>query len=171
MSQIAARFGGSKATVYNYFPSKEELFFEVVRHAAESQGGGSIADVLQTPGGLREVLHALGDHIVRTISSPHILTMLRTVVAESGRSRLGQIFYEKGMQLAWQHVKDYLSEAVQKGHLIAADPEQMTMHLKALYEAQVRDELLFGVLTEVPEERRTHIVSEAVAVFLRAYGK
>ena len=91
-------------------------------------------------------------------------------MAESGRSRLGQIFYEKGMQLAWQHVKDYLRDAVQKGQLIAADLDQMTRHLKALYEAQVRDELLFGVLTEVPDERRKRIVSEAVAVFLRAYG-
>ena len=31
MSEIAARLGGSKATLYSYFPSKEELFFGVVQ--------------------------------------------------------------------------------------------------------------------------------------------
>lgn len=30
MSEICTRVGGSKATLYNYFPSKEELFFEVM---------------------------------------------------------------------------------------------------------------------------------------------
>ncbi len=27
MEEIRARIGGSKATLYNYFPSKEKLFF------------------------------------------------------------------------------------------------------------------------------------------------
>ncbi|CAG1012445.1 partial putative HTH-type transcriptional regulator YvdT, partial [Anaerolineales bacterium] len=30
MSEICARVGGSKATLYNYFSSKDELFFEVM---------------------------------------------------------------------------------------------------------------------------------------------
>src|SRR5271155_6176249 len=35
MSTIAARLGGSKATLYNYFGSKEELFVAVVEHKCE----------------------------------------------------------------------------------------------------------------------------------------
>ena len=35
MSEIRGRVGGSKATLYNYFPSKEKLFFEVMYHAKE----------------------------------------------------------------------------------------------------------------------------------------
>ncbi|MCD4482957.1 TetR/AcrR family transcriptional regulator, partial [Chromobacterium vaccinii] len=31
MSEISARAGGSKATLYNYFPSKEALFLDVMR--------------------------------------------------------------------------------------------------------------------------------------------
>lgn len=30
MSEICRRVGGSKATIYSYFPSKELLFFEVM---------------------------------------------------------------------------------------------------------------------------------------------
>lgn len=37
MSEICRRVGGSKATIYNYFPSKELLFFEVMRQANESE--------------------------------------------------------------------------------------------------------------------------------------
>ena len=37
MSDIRERIGGSKATLYNYFPSKEKLFFEVMHHAKEAE--------------------------------------------------------------------------------------------------------------------------------------
>ena len=39
MSDIRARIGGSKATLYNYFPSKEKLFFEVMYQAKELELG------------------------------------------------------------------------------------------------------------------------------------
>ena len=35
MDEIAARTGASKATVYGYFGSKQELFLAVIRDAAE----------------------------------------------------------------------------------------------------------------------------------------
>src|ERR1700721_3771942 len=46
MSSIAARLGGSKGTLYNYFKNKEELFEAQVRdmcgHGAERMLGGAI---------------------------------------------------------------------------------------------------------------------------------
>jgi AcrR family transcriptional regulator len=36
MSEICTRLGGSKATLYNYFPSKEALFLEVMFQASEA---------------------------------------------------------------------------------------------------------------------------------------
>ena len=37
MSTIAARLGGSKGTLYNYFKSKEELFDAFVRRACSTR--------------------------------------------------------------------------------------------------------------------------------------
>lgn len=37
MSEICARVGGSKATIYNYFASKEELFSEVMFLSTEAE--------------------------------------------------------------------------------------------------------------------------------------
>ena len=36
MCEIRDRVGGSKATLYSYFPSKEDLFFEVIFSAIET---------------------------------------------------------------------------------------------------------------------------------------
>ena len=37
MSEIASRVGGSKATLYNYFRSKEEIFIAVMESSATAQ--------------------------------------------------------------------------------------------------------------------------------------
>ena len=39
MSTIAARLGGSKGTLYNYFKSKEELFEAYIRETCGRMGG------------------------------------------------------------------------------------------------------------------------------------
>ena len=51
MSMIAARVGGSKGTLYNYFKSKDELFAAYIdRHCVWQQQG--MADLLSGDGDL-----------------------------------------------------------------------------------------------------------------------
>ena len=42
MSEITAEVGGSKATIYSHFPSKEELFVECMMAAAENYMAGTL---------------------------------------------------------------------------------------------------------------------------------
>ena len=61
MSQIAARVGGSKATLYNYFSSKDELFAAVI----EEFGRQKIADAftsLKPEAPLEQELCRFGEH-------------------------------------------------------------------------------------------------------------
>ena len=58
MSDIRARIGGSKATLYNYFPSKEKLFFEVMYQATERELGAITAALNPDTDDLKqELLH------------------------------------------------------------------------------------------------------------------
>lgn len=43
MDEIAARVGGSKATLYRYFESKDALFQELLRRAATEQNSPMLA--------------------------------------------------------------------------------------------------------------------------------
>ena len=43
MSEIRARVGGSKETLYHYFPSKEILFFEVMSRSTEAASPSTTA--------------------------------------------------------------------------------------------------------------------------------
>ena len=42
VSEITAEVGGSKATIYSHFPSKEELFVECMLAAAENYMAGTL---------------------------------------------------------------------------------------------------------------------------------
>ena len=57
MSEICTRLGGSKATIYNYFPSKEALFVEVMFQASEADFQNTMlalqADSQDLPAALR----------------------------------------------------------------------------------------------------------------------
>ena len=58
MSAIAAKLGGSKGTLYNYFRSKEELFEAIMQEAC---GGDEVAlAAIHEGGDLHTVLHRLG---------------------------------------------------------------------------------------------------------------
>src|SRR5689334_20666387 len=45
ISEITAQFGGSRATIYSHFPSKEELFVECMTAALEDYITGAVAQL------------------------------------------------------------------------------------------------------------------------------
>ena len=55
MSQIAAKVGGSKATLYNYFPSKKDLFVALADEES-TQIFAPLFDVSEMRGDIRTVL-------------------------------------------------------------------------------------------------------------------
>src|ERR1700728_4072656 len=60
MSEIAARLGGSKGTLYNYFRSKEELFAAIMIDTCEGPANALFDHLPSTDGGLRPALIEMG---------------------------------------------------------------------------------------------------------------
>src|ERR1700760_3697848 len=59
MSAIASRLGGSKGTLYNYFPSKEALFAEFMRNECEAEALAA-HEVADNAPNIEEALRSLG---------------------------------------------------------------------------------------------------------------
>src|ERR1700731_428462 len=93
MSTIAARLGGSKGTLYNYFKSKEELFEAFVRRAC-----ARLRDELERfphDGALRERLVQMAEDFLGHLLSPEAIAVHRLVVGEGERfPELARLFYE-----------------------------------------------------------------------------
>ncbi len=98
MSTIAARVGGSKGTLYNYFRSKAELFVAVIQNQCEIQQNQWF-DVSETD--IRRFMTELGRRFVRLLLSDEVITLHRIVVAEATRfPEIGEALYEPGPSAA-----------------------------------------------------------------------
>ncbi len=168
MSGLIAKLGGSKATLWSYFPSKEALFSAVLDDAA----GGYARDVdefLRLSDEPRSGLFEFCKSLIGTIISPEPLQLTRLVLAESGRSpEVGRSFYAHGVQPVEDYLTAYLTRHMEAGRLRAADPRLAAKTLIDLCNGpQIR--CLWGAET-LDEDAVALIAVNITDLFLRAYG-
>ena len=168
MSEIANRVGGSKATLYNYFSSKEEIFAAVMESSATEQIAGAFK-LLEKANDIRSTLLNFGLHYLSSILAPDIMAIRKMAINEADRSDIGRHFYENGPKKGWLLVSNYLQQQIEQQRLINCDAGICATHLKALLEAEVVEPYALGVITPPDENQLIAIVSRAITVFLRAY--
>jgi len=167
MSEIATRVGGSKATLYGYFDSKEELYVAAMREAIAAQAGeiSRLLDPARTD--IRAVLEAFGMAYLTAVISPDVLASKRTMMGQGGASALGPQLYEHIERCAWTPVANYLESLMARGDLRRADPRVATYQLQGLLDAGLIEPSLHGV---TPRLTIREAVPMAVDAFLRIYG-
>lgn len=170
MEDIRKRADFSKATLYSYFPSKEELFMEIVIDATDAQFQATL-DALG-PGGedIEQALISFGTRFLTLLYLTPVAAVRRLVVSEAGRSELGRKCFEIGPVRSMAVVAGYLEAAMAQGKLKRADPRLAALQLKGLLEAEWIDPFMFQTLDAPPTEALAASVERAVAVFMAAYG-
>ena len=168
MSEVSARLGGSKATLYSYFDSKEALLFAVL----EAEAGAEIRaafGAMDASGPAREVLRTFARAYVRFICSDKILAIRRMIIAEGGRSEVGRLLHaRKAPELA--RVTARMATAMETRELAAGDPLKATEHLLTLVTSFRYFQVLEGVIEAPSPEKSDAWADEAVEIFLRAYS-
>jgi TetR/AcrR family transcriptional repressor of mexJK operon len=170
MSAIAARLGGSKGTLYNYFKSKEDLFAAMMERQC-----GELSDVLFDVSSVseepRERLRHYGRSFLGLLMAPLPLAIHRLVVAESERfPELGRAFYESGPRLVMGRIGEYLEQLMDQGKLRRADPLVAAQHFKDLAISGVYQPRLWGVIGDLTSEQMDVQVECGLDTFLRAYA-
>jgi AcrR family transcriptional regulator len=167
MSTIAARLGGSKGTLYNYFKSKEELFEAQVRDSC-----GAAADrISEVEGEPVEALTRLGEQYLQHLYSEQTVQMFRILVAEAQRSpELARVFYEVGPARGQQGLQGYLEAAKARGALDIADCALAAEQFLSLCKGRAHLQFLLNLIAPLkPAEIRLHI-AQAVSAFMTLYG-
>lgn len=170
MSELCLRVGGSKATLYNYFSSKEEVFAEVLMQATEAQFQATHEVLDPTLDDITQALESFGRGLLTLLYSPQVQAARRLVVSEIVRSDLGRTCYARGHARSAAEVAEFLQQAMDQGKLRQADPRIASLHLKGLLEAEWIDRFMFQMLDAVDPEQVAASVKRAVAVFMAAYG-
>ncbi len=170
MSTIAARLGGSKGTLYNYFKNKEQLFAGyVVRHCAWQRDAmfglsGEIDDI-------RDALIQVGRTYLSIVLSDFSLRNFRVIVAEAERNpEIGQAFYEAGPRSGAALLGGILQKAADKGQLKLTDPVQAAHQFIGLCQNRMMKARLCNAMDAPTPEAIDREVMAAVAVFLAAFG-
>jgi len=141
MDNVAEEAGVTKQTVYRYYPSKEELFREVLQFTApkgrEYQfGSGSVRDEL-----LRYAEFFLTEHM-----KPERLGFYRLIIGESGsESAIGDIFFRAAPEIRRTSLAEFLSEKID-----TKDPMRDASMFSSML-LSIRGDVLLGVMP-VPSE-------------------
>jgi AcrR family transcriptional regulator len=168
MSQIAGRVGGSKATLYNYFSSKEELLLDAMLHSAD-QHAQNVMELLEAAEDLPTQLQGFVQSLLTLINSPETTEVLRVAISVGGTTDVGRKFYELGTHEVWTQIAKVLRAETGQGTLKEVDADIMAMHLRCLCEADlIRNLLGAGAPADEAETRRK--AQCIVDIFMKTYG-
>jgi AcrR family transcriptional regulator len=171
MSEINARIGGSKATLYNYFPSKEKLFFEVMYQAKELELVKITAALNPDTDDLKQELLHFGKKLLPVLYSPDAIAIRRLAIAELGHSDIGKVVFEGSTAPMEKQVAEFLNKAMKRGVLRTTDAKTAAVHLLSLLESELLQRVLLGVMDSLKPEAVKGVVRRAVEVFLSGYQR
>ena len=169
VDRIAAAAGVSKRTVYNHFPSKDELFTETLVQLFQSG-----ADALDLPYrselGLREQLTELLAHKMRTLADRDVIDLARVAIAEAihAPERARAVFDRLGEReegpTAW------IRAAQADGRLKPGDPA----FASTLLQGQVKTFAFWPQVTlgaaPLGLEEQARVIDASVSMFLSYFG-
>jgi AcrR family transcriptional regulator len=189
MDAIASRMGCSKATLYNYFDSKETLFMALMQQAAGEQvksvfpmlhpgfEGDTLPEevnevlaVLDPAADLPATLKTFAERALSTFYTPSMLATRRMLIAASNKPEVGRDIYQCGHGRVIPIVQGFFAQAIQAGKLRQADPHIVEAHWRALVNAEVLDPGLHNVCPDLTPAIIEQTAARAVEAFLRIYG-
>lgn len=172
MNEVAKRVGGSKATLYNYFSSKEELFETVVRTYSTrflSEAASDLLDVKNASLTLEQKLIRFGERMLQVLAGDNqALQIYRVVIGEAGHSDIGSLFIESGISESMGTLSMLMAEAMRKGELTEGDPVIRAAQFTALVKAEADAMILKRDLPSYTSAQINLMARKGVHLFL--YG-
>lgn len=167
MSELAQRLGGSKATLYGYFPSKEELFVAVIQAMGELHLSEAMAKLSTArPEDFEGALRRFGEALVALANEVGSMAVYRMVIGEAGRSDVGELFFDTGPARCIDAVSQFMRSAMTRGDLRPGKPEVVARQFLALLNAESEDRLFQRQPAPLTRAQVRAMVERAIDVFL-----
>ena len=165
---IVERSGGSKATLYSYFPAKDELFRAVidaiVLHRVEPE--------LAPGGDIRSELVTFAMRRMSVVFSSQHRALLRLIVGERERfPDIARMYYDHGPKRSKQFLTEYMTILKEQNLLAIGDPAESAEFLVGMlfFEGYLEQLYLGEVL--LPEKKWQQRIERVVDRFMEAFHK
>jgi AcrR family transcriptional regulator len=169
MAALSERLGGSKATLYGYFPSKEDLLRAVLDFQVATDADRIMRE-FPTQDDLRESLILLGTAYLNKRTSSLPIANIRMVANQPAGSTMGRDFYVNIIQPAFERLAQKFEALMDEGRLRRADPKLAMMHWKGLCDWDFFERRLLGVIDGPDPKQIKQAATEAADAFLKLYG-
>ncbi len=170
MDEVARAASVSKATIYVYFDSKEELFEALVLND-RARSAEHLFDVNAGTSDIEGLLRHIGTTFMRMMVQPDHIRLVRMVIGVAEKfPRIGRSFFDAGPCRGGQRLAQLLREQADLGRLVLDDDLEAAHIFFNLCQGRLAKALLFGETTVPNEAQIADTVDRAVRVFLAAYG-
>lgn len=166
MSSIATRLGGSKATLYKYFASKEELFEAVMERKCEAVIGPleELVDASRDPA---ELLRAFGIIFLTRLCQPDAIEIHRTVHGEAQRfPEVARTFFANGPDMAYAVLTPALARFHAAGLVDCPDPRLAAEQFLAMVRGDLHLRVSSGLVPAPSDAEIERQVTHAVRIFV-----
>lgn len=171
MSSIAARLGGSKATLYKYFSSKEDLFNAVMQRKCEALicPLEELANGTHDPAGL---LQAFGITFLSRLCQPDAIDIHRTVQGEGQRfPGIARMFFAYGPDAAYAVLVPALKRFAAAGLIDCSDPRLAAEQFLAMVRGDLHMRVSSGLVPAPSEAEIERQVTHAVRIFFHGIAR
>lgn len=168
MSTIAAQLGGSKATLYKYFPSKEALL-EAVMQARCQRVLAPLQEMRGDEGDdLESLLTEFGVTFLTKIYETEALDVHRLVHAEGQRfPELPEIFFRSGPDAVLRELGEALRRFAEAGKIDCADVALAAGQFLGMLRGDRHMRFAVGQLPPADDAEIRHHAGHAARVFVR----
>jgi len=169
MSTIAAELGGSKTTLWTYFPSKDDLFAAVIDSKIEIFQA-NLDKALIPAGGPRAALARFGVLFLNKIVDSDSISLKRLIIAETERfPQLGETFAVRGPDRVRQRLCRYMEEEMAAGRLRTGDALVAARQFIGLCQAGCYFDRIWRPMQPSLDQIQDDVAT-AVDTFMRAWG-
>jgi len=163
---IVEKSGGSKATLYSFFPTKADLFRAVVDSIVSSHAGAELKPLDD----IRDTLVRFAENRLRIVFSGRHRALMGLIIAERERfPDIARMYYERGPLRSHTLLRDYFETLIERGLIDIRSADEASEFLRGMLMHQhYIDQLYLNAPTPSAEEVRVR-AGHVVDRFLEAY--
>jgi len=123
MDEVVAAAGGSKATLYRYFPSKEALFEGIIGDLTQMTIAARPVDELGRLA-LDDALREIGRAAAQAALSERATVLFRLAVGEHNRfPALANVMFERGPAVTYERLRRFIEARAEAGEIEVDDAQ------------------------------------------------
>jgi AcrR family transcriptional regulator len=163
---IVEKSGGSKATLYSYYPTKADLFRAVVDSIVTTQEGPQ----LESLDNVRDTLVNFAEHRLGIVFSSNHRALMRLIISERERfPDIARMYYEQGPLHSHMVLRDYFEILIGKGVLDIRSADEACEFFRGMLMHQLYIEQLYLDASPLSAEEIGVKARHVVERFLEAY--